>query len=81
MKVTLDQIKVINNRCDALNGVFDTVTIQPLKKHDVHTFLKVSGDTISKKIPDAIAKKKCVNVQLVLKSRVGENEPREGENT
>ena len=40
-----DEIKVQDKRV-ALGGVFGTVTTEPMKQHDVETFMQVSRGTI-----------------------------------
>ena len=69
-----DEIKVID-RHEALNGVFGTVVIEPLKPHDLDTFFKVSGSTISSTISDALANKKGLKVSLVLKVELVKTNP------
>ena len=56
-----DEIKITDIR-KALNGVSGTVLIEPLKPHDVTTFLKVSRSTITTTISDALAEKKGLKV-------------------
>ena len=75
-----DEIKVIDRR-EALNGVFGTVVIEPLKPHDLETFFKVSVSTISSTISDALANKKGLKVQLVLTVELVKTNPATGENT
>ena len=60
-----DQIKIIDRR-ETLEGVFGTITIEPLQQH-LETFFRVRGGTISTIIEHSLKHKKGLKVQLVLK--------------
>ena len=75
-----DEIKVIDGR-KALNGVFGTVVIEPVKQHDVTTFLKVSKSTVTATIAKGLVQKKGLKVHLVLLAEMVKTNPATGENT
>ncbi|VDI43458.1 Hypothetical predicted protein [Mytilus galloprovincialis] len=74
-----EEIKIVDRR-DALKGVFGTITIEPLRQHDMLTFFDVSQSTIASTISDALTKKKALKVQLVLQVEMVKTNPATGEN-
>ena len=54
----------------ALGGVFGTVTTEPMKQHDVETFMQVSRGTIRSTISAALAESRGLKVQLVLQMKM-----------
>ena len=76
---TEEEIKITDRR-EALNDVFGTVVIKPLKPHDVATFLKLSQGTVTTTISDALAQKKGLKVNLVLYAELVKTSLATGEN-
>ena len=75
-----EEMKVVDRR-QALNGVFGTVVIEPLKLYDMVTFQKISRSTIASTISEALAQKKGLKVQLLLRVELVKTNPATGENT
>ncbi|VDI35302.1 Hypothetical predicted protein [Mytilus galloprovincialis] len=74
-----EEIKIVDRR-DASKGVFGTITIEPLKQHDMLTFFDVSQSTIASTISDALTKKKALKLQLVLQVEMVKTNAATGEN-
>ena len=62
-----------------MEGVFGTITIEPLQQH-LETFFRVRGGTISTIIEHSLKHKKGLKVQLVLKVELVKTYPATAEN-